>query len=181
MRIPVPIRAHAVAGIRGHSQCSVSPFRKVFFVQDIRASDNPNAVAPVPGTCAGRLPWPGLPTVFGETRVARTDLGSTVNLFVPRMEYALRFRYFCHGWALGSFQLHGYTPYSGHPMMTVLHDEWQEVGNPQVGDIAVWYETGGQHAGMPFHSAKIIATKPTITRFAIRCVRSVNTGSSRNK
>ena len=124
-------------------------------MQDIRQSDNPNAVAPAPGTCAGRLPWPGLPTIFGETRVARTDRGSTVSVFVPRTEYALRFRYFCHGCALGTFQLHGYTPYSGRPMMTVLNDEWQRVGNPTVGDIAVWFEAGGQHAGMPFHSARV--------------------------
>ena len=130
----------------GGTNCVARFFWEGTFVQDISPIDNPGAVAPVPGTCAGRLPWEGLPTIFGETRVARTDLGSTVSVFVPRTEYQLRFRYFCHGWALGSFQLHGYTPYSGHPMMTVLHDEWQEVGNPTVGDIAVWYETGGKRA-----------------------------------
>lgn len=100
-------------------------------------------------------PW-GLNTgIVGETWNARTILGNAVSVWVPSEANSLPHSYFCHGWALGTYQIHGYTVYSGTPLTTVLADEWHQVMAPAVGDICVWYGPGAGHLLTPLHSARV--------------------------
>jgi hypothetical protein len=99
----------------------------------------------------------GLPlaNVLGETWLARTNLGNPVKVWVPHHTNILRHSYFCHGWTLGTYQLHGYTVFSGPWMARVLQDEWTYVAMPAVGDICVWYANVGAQIGIPMHSARV--------------------------
>lgn len=115
------------------------------------------------GNCAQQrvLPWGLVAGILGETWRANTVLGNPVPVWVPQDGNLLRRSYFCHGWALGTYQLHGYTVFSGPPLATVLADEWQPVMMPAAGDICVWFGPGGALLSTPLHSARVHATGAT--------------------
>ena len=122
-------------------------------MQQIDPEDTPGTL-----TCHGVVPraWQEHnPDAWGEVKYARTDRGTPVRVWVPKPSTRLRESYFCHGWATATFAIHGYTPFSGVPMRTVLEEEWQEVTDPRPMDIMVWFEIGGEHGGMPCHSARV--------------------------
>lgn len=98
-----------------------------------------------------------LANVLGETWRARTNLANFVNVWVPHHTNPLRHSYFCHGWALGTYQIHGYTVFSGPSMARVLQDEWTYVVIPAIGDICVWFANVGALVGTPMHSARVEA------------------------
>jgi hypothetical protein len=107
--------------------------------------------------CANQriLPWGLNAGIVGESWIAHTNLGNPVPVWVPGDANPLRRSYFCHGWALGTYQLHGYTVFSGPPLQTVLNDEWAPVVLPAAGDICVWFGPGGGLASTPLHSARV--------------------------
>ena len=102
-------------------------------------------------------PWGLGAGILGETWRANTTLGNPVSVWIPNEDNPLRRSYFCHGWALGTYQLHGYTVFSGPPLMTVLNDEWNLVMAPAPGDICVWFGAAGPYASTPLHSARVHA------------------------
>jgi hypothetical protein len=91
----------------------------------------------------------------GVTWRAKTDTNRTVFVWEPNSTIPLRLAYFCHGWALGTWQLFGYTVLSGEDLRIVLESEWDRIteGQPAKGDICVWYV--GSDFTMPLHSAKV--------------------------
>ncbi|MET1413413.1 hypothetical protein ABVF61_14145 [Roseibium sp. HPY-6] len=122
-------------------------------MQPIDPNDMPETL-----TCHGIVPraWQERnPNAWGNIKFARTNGGTPVRVWVPKASTRLPERYFCHGWATGTYPLYGYTPFSGVPMLTVLEEEWSAVDEPQVHDIMVWFEVSGEHAGMPCHSARV--------------------------
>src|SRR5262245_38408882 len=100
-------------------------------------------------------PWGLNDGIKGETWVAHTDLGNPVDVWVPDEGNSEETSYFCHGWALGTYELFGYTVYSGGPMARVLQDEWNLVQDPAPGDICVWFGPGGGYVSAPVHSARV--------------------------
>ena len=102
-------------------------------------------------------PWGLGMGILGETWRANTTLGNPVPVWIPDEGNALRESYFCHGWALGTYQLHGYTVFSGPALATVLADEWYLVMVPAPGDICVWFGVAGPHMSTPLHSARVYA------------------------
>jgi hypothetical protein len=78
----------------------------------------------------------------GFARMACTNRGNQVKVWVSDPNNPDVWKYFCHGHALGTYALFGYTVFSGDALQTVLKDEWALVGNvhnAQVGDIVVWH------------------------------------------
>lgn len=98
----------------------------------------------------------GVPAgILGEAWYAKTDAGNEVVVWVPHNTNSLPHSYFCHGWSLGTYQIHGYTVFSGPSLRRVLHDEWTPMEQPAIGDICVWYGDGGAGHREPLHSATI--------------------------
>lgn len=125
-------------------------------MQDIvMTSNRDNALASIFNFNRGFLPWGPAGAASGELWRASTNLGKQVLVWVPDEANTLRRSYFCHGWALGTYQLHGYTVPSGPGLATVLSDEWDTVQVPMVGDICVWYGNAGGIFNTPLHSARV--------------------------
>lgn len=124
-------------------------------MQDINMRD-------ISANCSDQFihPW-GVPVgIFGEAWYANTNAGNRVLVWVPHTTNSLCESYFCHGWSTGTYQLHGYTPFSGPPMAQVLNDEWHRVTTPLANDIVVWFGPAGIHRHTPIHSALVVSSSP---------------------
>ena len=107
------------------------------------------------------------PTAFaannapGFARLACTNKGTQVNVWIPAPNATAENSFFCHGHALGTFNAHGFSVFSGADLQTVLKDDWNLVGslqNSQKGDIVVWYNVHqGAPARLADHSALIVS------------------------
>lgn len=95
----------------------------------------------------------------GFARMACTNTGRQVNVWVPAPAAPANFQFFCHGHALGTHATFGYTVFSGPDLQAVLQDEWFLVGGLQhakMGDIVVWHNAHpGQPGRLADHSALI--------------------------
>lgn len=76
----------------------------------------------------------------GESAQAETSAGNRVRVWAAPSTAPLTSRYFCHGEALRTFQLYGYTIFSGPDLDTVLADEYFPVARTAVQreDILAW-------------------------------------------
>lgn len=80
--------------------------------------------------------------VEGYQVMAMTNLDNQVGIWIPRGENVVQFKYFCHGHALGTYYLHGYSVL-GRDMPIALRDEWEELSHQndvRAGDIVVWFD-----------------------------------------
>lgn len=100
---------------------------------------------------SGVRPW-GANGPGGADYEIATDAGSTVTGWEAYMVYRDQYRYWCHGHSLDSYSHDDFSVYSGPPMATVIHDEWNNIApsRTRAGDIAVW-------TGNFDHSAKFVA------------------------
>lgn len=95
--------------------------------------------------------------VAGEVVRVRTDLGTPVEAWRCTDPHAtLMRRFFCHGYAFGTFMNHGYTVFSGRELLKVIADEYQALGQIETAagvladDVIVFW-----HGLNPVHSALV--------------------------
>ncbi|MEH1099521.1 hypothetical protein [Micromonospora sp. CPCC 205561] len=94
--------------------------------------------------------------VSGMNLSVRTDLGNRVEAWRPGPGVTGDQRFFCHGYALGTFGAHMYTVWGGF-LPRVLADEYQALGRVDVArgvrsrDVLVWW-LGATDA---YHSAVV--------------------------
>ncbi|MGH4024798.1 MAG: DUF4157 domain-containing protein [Pseudonocardiaceae bacterium] len=102
--------------------------------------------APGPATAQNVYPWDGT-SPSGSNHNMSTDGGTQVTGWIAYSPWKPELHYWCHGHSLGTYQTYGYSVYSGSPLRTVIHDEWNSISpdQTQAGDIAVW-TTGWNHS-----------------------------------
>jgi hypothetical protein len=130
---------------------SASKFgNKVARMPSIGSGDTPSRT--------GVRPW-NTPHPIGNDYRLQTDAGSLVNGWVAYSPYQNQWRYWCHGYSLGTYRnnVWGYSVYSGPSMRTVIRDEWRRIPSSKArsGDLAVW--TAYQHSAVFSSIAKTSA------------------------
>lgn len=100
--------------------------------------------SPVTVVRAGVMPW-GPPDPRGDDYAVTTDAGGSVAGWSALSGYDERLRYWCHGFALGTYASDGYSVYSGPPMRQVISDEYNPVSVSSLGqgDLAVRLQEAG--------------------------------------
>lgn len=87
------------------------------------------------------------PQMRGVRKKAKTDKGRDVAVWIAPEDWNEDIRYFCHGESLRTFQLYGYTPYSGDDIGKVLRDEYVKVPAHSLQREDILAFTGPANAG----------------------------------
>lgn len=84
-------------------------------------------------------PWGGY-SPEGTDHEVFTDAGTRLSGWIAYSPYRVRYRYWCHGHSLGTYDRYGYSVYSRAPMRTVIREEYNPVPTASIraGDLAVW-------------------------------------------